>query len=209
MIKFVEHLRLLYSQLSKAADISYLDMVRDIPFQYDLENPVVELKFQAELSKIVKHYDSLTLAEEAEAVKILMGKINIPTVFNWIPVFNETATSCDVLLPVSTVDDFRFVHMVCFEDARRAKARTVYYKYNVTGTSEIRFGDIKAVPFEEKNQPNLNKSGNKSPVATATAGIKCTFCGKTIMLMPSVVLEPPSSPTIRTVPISVLRPMVG
>ena len=70
MIKFVEHLRLLYSQLSKAADISYLDMVRDIPFQYDLENPVVELKFQAELSKIVKHYDSLTLMEEAEAFKI-------------------------------------------------------------------------------------------------------------------------------------------
>ena len=53
----------------------------------------MELKFEAELSKIVKHYDSLTLAEEAEAVKILMGKINIPTVFNWIPVFNEMAAS--------------------------------------------------------------------------------------------------------------------
>ena len=39
---------------------------------------------------IVKHYDSLTFAEEAEAVKILMGKINIPNVFNWIPIFNET-----------------------------------------------------------------------------------------------------------------------
>ena len=37
----------------------------------------MELKFQSELSKIVKHYDSLTVAEEAEAVKILMGKINI------------------------------------------------------------------------------------------------------------------------------------
>ena len=57
-------------------------MIREIPFQYDLDNPVVELKFQSELFKIVKHYDSLTIAEEAEAVKILMGKINIPTVFN-------------------------------------------------------------------------------------------------------------------------------
>ena len=118
MIKFVEHLRLLYSQLSKAADISYLDMVRDIPFQYDLENPVVELKFQAELSKIVKHYDSLTLAEEAEAFKILMGKINIPTVFNWTPICDEMATNCDVPVPVSTVDDFRFVLVAYFEDAR-------------------------------------------------------------------------------------------
>ena len=47
-------------------------MIQEIPFQYDLDNEVVELKFQSELSKIVKHYDSLTIAEEAEAVKILL-----------------------------------------------------------------------------------------------------------------------------------------
>ena len=45
--KFVEHLRLLYPQLSNAADKSYLDMIKEIPFQYDLDNPVVELKFQS------------------------------------------------------------------------------------------------------------------------------------------------------------------
>ena len=56
-------------------------MIKKIPFQYDLENPVLELKFQSELSKIVKHYDSLTIAEETEAVKILLGKINIPNGF--------------------------------------------------------------------------------------------------------------------------------
>ena len=49
--KFVEHLQLLYPQLSNAAEKSYLDMIKDIPFQYDLDNPVVELKFQSELSK--------------------------------------------------------------------------------------------------------------------------------------------------------------
>ena len=43
--KFVEHLRLLYPQLSNAADKSYLEMIKKIPFQYDLDNPVVELKF--------------------------------------------------------------------------------------------------------------------------------------------------------------------
>ena len=63
--KFVEHLRPLYPQLSNAADKSYLEMIREIRLQYDLENPVVELKFQSELSKIVKHYDSLTISEEA------------------------------------------------------------------------------------------------------------------------------------------------
>ena len=78
------------------------------------------------------------------AVKILMGKTNIPSVFNWIPDFNEMATSCDVPGPVSTVDDFRFV------DARRAKARSVYHKYTVTGNSETRFGDIKAVSFRKR-----------------------------------------------------------
>ena len=90
--KFVELLRLLYPQLSNAADKSYLEMIKEIPFQYDLDNPVVELKFQSELSKI----DSLTIAEEAEAVKILLGKINIPNVYNWIPIFNEIARGCDV-----------------------------------------------------------------------------------------------------------------
>ena len=34
-------------------------MIRDIPFTCDLENSVLELKFQAELSKIVDHYDFL------------------------------------------------------------------------------------------------------------------------------------------------------
>ena len=82
--KFVGHLRLLYSQLSNAADKNYLEMIKEIPFQYDLDNPVLELKFQSELSKIVKHSDSLTIAEEAEAVKILRGKVNIPNVYNWI-----------------------------------------------------------------------------------------------------------------------------
>ena len=41
--KFVEHLRLLYPQLSNAADKSYLEMIKKIPFQYDLDNPVLEL----------------------------------------------------------------------------------------------------------------------------------------------------------------------
>ena len=82
-------------------------MIKEISFQYDLDNPVLELKFQSELSKIIKH--SLAVAEEAEAVKILLGKINIPNVCNWIPIFNEMATGCDVPIPVTTVDDFRFV----------------------------------------------------------------------------------------------------
>ena len=146
--------------MSNAADKSYLEMIKEIPFQYDLNDPVVELKFRSELSKIAKHYDCLTIAEEAEAVKILLGKMNIPNVFNWIPIFNEMATGCDVPIPVTTVDDFRFVLTACFEDARRSRARTISYRWAVIGAPETHYGDIKAVSFKEKNQANSTKSGN-------------------------------------------------
>ena len=153
-------------------------MIKEIPFQNDLDNPVAELKFQAELFKIVKHYDSLTIAEEAEAVKILMGKINIPNVYNWITIFNEMATGCDVSMPVTTVDDFRFVLSTCFEDARRSRARTISYRWAVTGTSETRHGDIKAVSFKEKTHGNSSKSGSKTLSVSKAESVLCYFCGK-------------------------------
>ena len=102
-----------------------------------------------------------------------MGKINIPNFFNWIPIFKEMATGCDVPVPISTVDNFRFVLMACFEDARRSRARTIFYRYGVIGTPEIHFGDIKAVSFKEKNQANQTKSGNKAPGATKADVVKC------------------------------------
>ena len=210
--KFVEHLRLLYPQLSNAADKSYLDMIKEILFQYDLDNPVLELKFQSELSKIVKHYDSLTFSEEAEAVKILLGKINIPNVFNWIPIFNEMATVCDLSLPINKVDDFRFVLTGCFEDARRSRARTISYRWNVVGTPETHYGDIKAVSFKEKTHGNSSKSGNKTPRLSLFQRLTLFYANsvvRTITLTPIVIRELQSSLTIKTVLMSVRRPMVG
>ena len=107
-----------------------------------------------------------------------MGKINIPTVFNWIPIFNEMATGCDVPIPVTTVDDFRFVLMACFEVARRSRARTIFYRWGVIGTPETHYGDIKAVSFKEKNQANATKSGSITPGVTKADVVKCQFCGK-------------------------------
>ena len=79
-------------------------MIREIPFQCNLENPVAVLEFKSELSKIVKHYDPLTISEGSQN---LSGKNQYPyCVFNWIPVFNEMATGCVVPIPVTTVDDF-------------------------------------------------------------------------------------------------------
>ena len=68
--------------------------------------------------------------------------------------------------------------MVYFEDDRRFRARTVFYRYGVIGTPETHYGDIKAVSFKEKNQANLTKFGNKTPDVTNADAVKCQFCGK-------------------------------
>ena len=74
------------------------------------------------------------------------------------------------------------------------------------GTSETHHGDIKAVSFKEKNHGNSTKSGNKTPsISKAHADSRI----KTITLTPIAVLEPLSSPAIKTVLMSVRRAMVG
>ena len=178
-----------------------------IPFQYDLENPVsirLELKFQAKFYKIVDRYDSLTLPEEADAVKILMGKINIPTAFNL-----DTRFQLDdhrLWRSPPTVNDFLFVLMACFEDARRAKARSVYYKYTVTENSETVTGTPRLYLSKTKTKPIQSNTPVKHRVLQQSLGVNAHFAAKTIILMPNVVLEPLSSPRIRTVLISVRGP---
>ena len=135
-----------------------------------------------------------------KAVKILLGKINIPNVYNWIAIFNEMATGCDVPITVTTVDDFRFVLSTCFEDAQRSRARTISYRWAVIGTSETHHGDIKAVSFKEKTQPS---PAIKHLVFQRLILFFANSVVKTITLTPIAVLEPQSSRT------SVGRPMVG
>ena len=88
------------------------------------------------------------------------------------------AIGCEVPIPVTTVDDFRFVLMACSEDARRSRARTISYRWAVISTSETHHGDIKAVSFKEKNHGNSTKSGNKTPSVSKAESVLCQFCGK-------------------------------
>ena len=88
------------------------------------------------------------------------------------------AKGCDVSIPVTTVDNFRFVLMTCFEDARRSRARTISYRWAVIATSETHHGDIKAVSFKEKSHGNSTKSGNKTPSVSKAESVLCQFCGK-------------------------------
>ena len=78
----------------------------------------------------------------------------------------------------SPLDDFLFVLSTCFENARRSRARTISYRWAVSGTPETRHGDIKAVSFKEKIHRNSSKSGNKTPSVYKTESVLCQFCGK-------------------------------
>ena len=119
------------------------------------------------------------------------------------------ATGCDVPIPVTTVDDFRFVLMACFEDARRPRARTISYRWAVIGTPEPHHGDIKAVSFEEKIHGNSSKFFNKTLNLRGLMLLSANSVVYTITLTPIVVREPQSSRTIKTALMSVRRPMVG
>ena len=152
-------------------------MIRDLPLESDLENPALELKSQAELSKIVKHNDSRALSDELEAIKVLMSKINNPAGFNWQPIFDEVVLDCDVPLPVGNVSDFRFVVQACFDEARRAKTIALMFDWVCHGPSKTKTGEAK-VPYKDKGQNNTNKYSKKASHASASAGDKWTFCGK-------------------------------
>ena len=112
---------------------------------------------------------------------------------------------------MSPYQSLRFVLMACYEDARRTKARPAYYKYTVTGNSEIRFGDTKVGSSKEKNQakPIQSNPPIKHLMLQQSLGVSAHIAAKKVILMPSAVLELLSSSTTRTDPISVLRPIVG
>ena len=57
-------------------------------------------------------------------------------------------------------------------------ARTISYRWAVTGTPETHHGDVKAVSFKEKIHGNSSKSGNKTPSVSKAKSVLCQFCGK-------------------------------
>ena len=81
-------------------------------------------------------------------------------------------------IPVTTVDVYQFVLSTCYEDARRSRARTLSYRWAVSGTPETHYGDIKAVSFKEKIHGNSSKSGNKTLSVSRAESVLCYFCGK-------------------------------
>ena len=88
--------------------------------------------------------------------------------------------------PQAVMYQFRSSQLMIFDScsvhvsirARRSRARTISYRWAVSGTPETRHGDIKAVSFKEKTHGNSSKSGSKTLTVSKAEAVLCYFCGK-------------------------------
>ena len=76
---FIEHLKLIYPQITNAADKTFLAMIKDLKFEFDLDDINVDNRFLSEFRKITDHYDTRTSIEEVEAVKSSLRKSTLLT----------------------------------------------------------------------------------------------------------------------------------
>ena len=104
---FMEHLKLIYHQITNVAGKTFLAMIKDLKFEFNLDD--INVDTLSELRKITDHFDTRTSIEEVEAVKNLIEKINVVKVLNWQPYFHAMALRCDIQLPISAAKDFRFL----------------------------------------------------------------------------------------------------
>ena len=158
---FIEHLKLIYPQITNVADKTFLAMIKDLKFEFDLDDIKVNTRFLSELRKITDHYDTRTSAEEVEAVKILIEKINVVNVLNWQPYFHTMALQCDIQLPISAVKDFRFLIQQAIAEARKVRIQAANYGFIVSCCNKTRSSDSKH-PYKESTNNNNNKNRNNN-----------------------------------------------
>ena len=58
--EFISALQAVYPQISHDIDKTYLDMITDLKFVYDINNPLVEQYFSDQIAKIDQHYNVRT-----------------------------------------------------------------------------------------------------------------------------------------------------
>ena len=112
-------------------------MIKDLKFEFDLDDIMVDTRFLSELCKITNHYDTRTSIEEVEAVKILIEKINVVNVLNWQPYFHAMALQCDIQLPISVEKDFCFLIQQIIAEARKVGIQAANYGFIVSCCNKI------------------------------------------------------------------------
>ena len=183
---FIEHLKLIYPQITNVADKTFLAMVKDLKFEYDLDDISIDTRFLSKLCKITDHYDTRTSNEEVEAVKIPIEKINVVNVFNWQPYFHAMALQCDIQLPISAVKDFRFLIQHTIAEAREVRIQAVNYSFIVSCCNKTRSVDPKHPYKERNNNKNNNNNNNNSRTRSGSSNSRppCTICGMSNHLTP-------------------------
>ena len=155
---FIDFLKLIYPQITKVADKTFLAMIKDIKFEFDLDDINVDTRFLSELRKITDHYDTGTSIEDVEAVKSLIEKVNVVNVLNWQPYFHAMALQCDIQLPISAVKDLRFLIQQTIAEARKVRIQAANYGFIDSCCKKTRSLDSKH-PYKEKNNNNNNILG--------------------------------------------------
>ena len=75
-------------------------MIKDLKFEYDLDDISVDTRFLSELRQITNHYDTRASSEKIEAVKLLIEKINVVNL-KWQPYFHAMALQCNIKLLIA------------------------------------------------------------------------------------------------------------
>ena len=135
---FVEHFKLIYPQILNVADKTFLEMIEDLKFEYDLDDVRVHTRFHSELRKIMDHYETRASSKEAKAVRLLIEKVIVANVLNWQPYFDAMTLQCDNRMPIASMRNFRFLIQHTVSKARKIRIQASNYGYVVSCGSKTR-----------------------------------------------------------------------
>ena len=110
---FTQHLEIIWAQTEDVADRTFLEAVRDLPFQCDLENIEVEQKTLTAISNIHSHYTDRTEGDDVKAVKILMEKLNDAEHIKWTARFHKILRKLNMTFPVEIFVNSASCLLIC------------------------------------------------------------------------------------------------
>ena len=156
---FTQHLKIIWRQTEDVADRTFLEAVRDLPFQYDLENIEVEQKTLTA---------DRTEGDDFNAVKILMEKLYDVEHINWTARFHKILRKLNMTFPVENICEFRFVLINMFEAVRQDinEMQTVLH-YTLSGNSRTR-----------TSEPTKREKAPSGQPPTGAPAKLCTVCGR-------------------------------
>ena len=130
---------IIWPQTEDVTERTFVEAVKDLPFQYDFENAEIEQKTFTAISNIHSHYTNRAEGDDAKAVKLLMDKLNDPERINWNARLQTILTKLKITSPVDNIREFRFVLLNMFaavrEDTKKLQSEL---RLKVSGNSRTR-----------------------------------------------------------------------